>query len=892
MTARADVWKDSADRVTDRSGTALPTRVQREQLASMVVSSPNMVVIGDPDGRLVWMNDAGMRLLGLDQGEDAGLYRMDQFFSEGEMARIRAEDLPSLARGRHWEGRWTLQTRDGTQIPVLVSAQIHRDRGKGTYVSAIVLDRRPEQAAQRRRKDGEQRLAAAEAVAGLGSWEWDVETGTVMWSPGMYRLHRMELGSGEESFEAVLQTVHPDDRARVREKAEEAAIRGAGLDFIYRGLRADGELMVVHCRGEMIANESGAGTGASMLGTLLDITEQHNASVALRASEELARSVIATAGEAYIQFDAQGLISEWNEQAEVAFGLAREEALERPVSSLIRSAEGRALFERSVGVWGEASDGLSPGGRFELSMLHRSGREFPSEVTAWSIDAGDSRIFCCLVRDVTERYALERTKNEFISVVGHELRTPLTSIHGALGLLRAGLLGELNDRGQHMVDIAVHNTDRLVRLINDILDMERLNSGKAMLELDECNVAELARQSVEAMRPMADAAGVRLKIDAQPGYLLADPDRIEQTLTNLLSNAIKFSRPGATVWVDARMDGDEVEVAVRDEGRGIPPEHLEVIFDRFHQVDGSDAREKGGTGLGLAICRTIVEQHGGRIWAESGTGRGTTLTFRLPLAPLWGDPGPSGGSTILIGGTASVRDTVADILEPHGYAAVQVQQGDRLKEAALMHRPDVILLDLRMPVMDGWRAVAELRDRVETADIPVVILSLHDDDTVMGWPNVTGGPESPIDADALIAAVERASSSVSAGPSLLLVEDDEYLAEVLTERFRHLGIDAHHVPTAQRALEMCAFIRPDLLVLDLVLPDQDGYAVVKQLRRDERFRRIPLAVYTASDLSEPDRKRLRLGPTVFLTKGRVTPDELEQRVLGMLGHPSSIEERF
>ena len=179
----------------------------------------------------------------------------------------------------------------------------------------------------------------------------------------------------------------------------------------------------------------------------------------------------------------------------------------------------------SAGSGSRAEPGARASGheRFEMTMLHRSAREFPVEVTSWTIETGESPVFSCFIRDISERQAVERAKNEFVSVVGHELRTPLTSIHGVLGLLRAGLLGDLSDRGQQMVDIAVHNTDRLVRLINDILDIERLNSGRVSLQQQQCDSAALAMRSIEAMRPMAESAGVRLEVDARAGERVGRP---------------------------------------------------------------------------------------------------------------------------------------------------------------------------------------------------------------------------------------------------------------------------------------------------------------------------------------------------------------------------------
>jgi PAS domain S-box-containing protein len=852
-------------------------QAERDQLASIAETAPDLTVVGRTDGRLVWMNSAGRTMLRFARTDDIGQYRIEDLFSAQEMARRYAEDMQSLARDGDWQGEWTLQARDGTEIPVWATLHLHRDgQGEPTHISGVMRDLRPQRAEERSRWESERRLAAAEGVAGTGSWEWDPASNTVMWSPGMYRLHAMEPGDGVESFDAWVVTLHPEDRERVLEQVAQAHASGTGVDFQYRAFRKDGREIVMHSRGELVRADSGRET---MLGTVLDITAQHAVAEALRESEEQARSVIATAGDAYVQFGPDGLVSEWNGQAEKIFGWAGSEVLGRALPTLVLAAGERESFERRVGLRvGHESAATE---RFETIMVHRSGREIPVEVTAWSTNRGNKPVFNCFVRDISERRAAERAKDDFLSVVGHELRTPLTSIHGALGLLRAGLLGDLSERGQRMVDLAAHNTDRLVRLINDILDIERLNSGKIPLQRERCDLAALAARCLEGMRPMADASSVRLEIDAQPVTVWADPDRLEQTFTNLLSNAIKFSPADATVRLVVQADGGEATVQVHDRGRGIPPEHLELVFDRFQQVDGSDAREKGGTGLGLAICRTIVEQHGGRIWAESGAGAGTTLTFTLPTVS-WGLEPPGGGPTVLVcDDDPAARDAVADMLRAHGYDPVGVAAGDRLLDAALRHRPAVILLDLDAPGTDDWHAAAGLRERRETRDIPVVVLSLHGANADEAGSS-SGGSDDRIDASTLIAAVTRAIDSTSVGPTLLLVEDDQDLADVLAEGFRHLGIGVRHASTARGALALSKHFVPDLLVLDLLLPDQDGYAVVAQLRRDVRFRGMPLAVYTAYDLSEVDRQRLRLGETRFFTKGRVTPDTFERHVVDLL----------
>ncbi len=236
-----------------------------------------------------------------------------------------------------------------------------------------------------------------------------------------------------------------------------------------------------------------------------------------------------------------------------------------------------------------------------------------------------------LVRTQSALRHSEQVKDELLSVVGHELRTPLTSIRGALGLLAGGVLGELPQDAANMVAVAVLNTDRLGRLVNDILDIERMAAGSLTLEPAAVDAAELVEQSIQVVQATADAAGVTLRSDTAELTVLADADRIVQALVNLLGNAVKFSPRGGVVAVAVRPRGDTALFSVRDNGRGIPADRLEAIFERYRQLDASDAREKGGTGLGLPIARGIVEQHDGRMWAES-PGEGSTLYFTLPLA--------------------------------------------------------------------------------------------------------------------------------------------------------------------------------------------------------------------------------------------------------------------
>ncbi|MBD2199924.1 MULTISPECIES: PAS domain S-box protein [Calothrix] len=240
-----------------------------------------------------------------------------------------------------------------------------------------------------------------------------------------------------------------------------------------------------------------------------------------------------------------------------------------------------------------------------------------------------------IVQDISDRHQIEQMKDEFISVVSHELRTPLTAINGALGMLTTGIFDKRPERAKEMLTIAANNCDRLVRLVNDILDLERLESGKTQLVMESCEVADLMQQAIEAVEAIATQAVITLEFQPLNVTMTAAPDAIVQTLINLLSNAIKFSPVNSTVCLTAELENAHnnsyILFCVQDQGRGIPSDKLETIFNRFQQVDVSDARQKGGTGLGLAICKSIVQQHGGQIWVESVVGTGSTFYFTLPV---------------------------------------------------------------------------------------------------------------------------------------------------------------------------------------------------------------------------------------------------------------------
>jgi len=360
------------------------------------------------------------------------------------------------------------------------------------------------------------------------------------------------------------------------------------------------------------------------------MSQRAQAERALRESEERYRRLVELSPEAIVVVaDDQVLYVNAAGIRLFAAGNATD-LLARPPMDLVSAEDQRRFVEELRGL--SETGAIAP--RIEARLVRLDGRPLDAEITAASVTFDGRPAVQVLIRDVSERRAVERMKDELLSVLGHELRTPLTSIRGSLGLLDGGVLGPLSPRGQRMIEIAVSNTDRLIRLLNDVLDVERMQAGRLVLELRPQSAGDLIELAVAEMRGLAERANVGLTVGAVDGVIEADADRMVQVLTNLLSNAIKFSGAGAEVQVSAVAHGNQVRFSIADQGRGIPADKLEAIFDRFQQVDASDARVKGGTGLGLTICKSIVEQHGGQVWAESRLGYGSTFHVSLNAATL------------------------------------------------------------------------------------------------------------------------------------------------------------------------------------------------------------------------------------------------------------------
>lgn len=724
-------------------------------------------------------------------------------------------------------------------------------------------------------------------------WDWNIVTNSC-WLNEAYRDHFGYPVWGELELATWAAGIHPDDVDRVMHGVHEAIAHGADLwSGEYRFRHFNGEYSDVFDRGYVIYDDDGK--PVRMVGAVSDVTQRNLAEKELRKLnaqlEELGRKnelILNAAADGIFGLDLDGKATFLNPAGAAMVGFSLEELAAAPIHSTIHHthADGTAFPAETCPTLRVTQNGETVSVTDDL-LWRKDGTSFAAEYSSTPMRADDGQIIGAVVtfRDITERRAVQRMKDEFVSLVSHELRTPLTSIRGALGLLAGGLLKTAPEKGQRMLEIAVNNTDRLVRLINDILDLERIDSGKVTLAMERCQPDLLLRESAELIRPIAEKAGIRIEVHGtSTPNVWADPDRIGQTLTNLLSNAIKFSAAATTITLSAALEVDRVVFRVADQGRGIPSEKLETIFERFQQVDASDSREKGGSGLGLAICRSIIGEHGGELVVESVVGAGSVFSFSIPVAaPHRIEPaGAARAKVIVCDDDPDVRETLQVMLEQHDYHVAQAGSGEALIQLARSFEPDVILLDLFMPDMSGWDTMGKLRGDPATAFIPVVILSGLTAEESPSPFDLAGWVSKPAGEHMLIDALQHALALAGRKPCVMVIEDDFDLARVITASFDRHGIESHHATTGREAIDRGRELTPDLLILDLGLPDLDGFAVVEWLRTQERLRNVALIVYSAADPTPEGRDRLRVGRTEFLTKSRVPPEEFERRVIQLL----------
>ncbi|MFZ5814378.1 MAG: response regulator [Bacillota bacterium] len=623
--------------------------------------------------------------------------------------------------------------------------------------------------------------------------------------------------------------------------------------------------------------------------------------VEIQAAREMAdaqanrlRSILESVGEAIIMVDTLGLCVVANHQVGAVLGLPAEQIIGKSIHEL-RSVGARTFRMGGALQW-QPGPGGGPPIEIETSIVEtreEKPRVFHEFAAPVQDEAGRviGRIF--VYRDITKETEVDRMKSEFIATVSHELRTPMTSIKGSLGLVLGGVAGELPAEVRDLLSIAQNNTDRLIRLINDILDISRIEAGKMEIKRAPLPVPEAIHRAVLEMEGFAHQRDIAIttEIPEQMPRVMADADRLQQVLVNLLSNAVKFSPPSTTVTVRAGLDRDYAYIQVIDRGPGIPPDQVGAIFEKFHRIDNAASRKTGGTGLGLAICKAIVEEHGGQIWVESEVGEGSTFTFTMPIEPVHQDfslPLTVGNKTVLVvDDDPDIVRLIMLSLEQEGFQTVGATSGEQALEIARSRHIDAITLDLLMPGMHGLEVTRRLKEDPTTRNIPVVVISAYTSgrEPELVALGVAGVIAKPIDEAKLLTTIRAVLGAVEGEklqPTILVVDDDPDVRRILGVMLERAGYTVRSASDGQEAFRMIMDERPDLLILDLMMPNLDGFQLVRLLRQRRWTQQIPLLVLTALDLTEGEKTLLQLGPTHHVTKGPLIQEEVVSRVRELL----------
>ncbi|MDH4569357.1 response regulator [Pseudomonas sp. BN414] len=636
---------------------------------------------------------------------------------------------------------------------------------------------------------------------------------------------------------------------------------------------------------------------------------------ARKSAEERFRLVVEASPNAIVLVDTRGRIAMVNRQAEQLFGYSRQELLEEPVEKLLPEALREAHVAMREG-FQRKPEQRRMGSNRELFGQHRDGTMIPLEVGLSPIRSGRETLVQAVIIDITERKAAEqrlrdqaeqlmlanRYKSEFLANMSHELRTPLNSILILSDQLRQNMVGNLTEKQTRHADIVHRAGSDLLQLINDVLDLAKVEAGRMQLKLEPLNVQDMLAELDGSLRPMAEIKGLRLNTHVQAGVprvIHSDRVRLHQILRNLLSNALKFTEQGEvelSVELDPAAATDEREVlrfAVRDTGIGIPEDQHDRIFQAFQQIDGSTSRRFGGTGLGLAITRQLVLALDGDITLESVPGRGSRFIVRLPVAVAASQPKDDeepaqpvrtgqGPAVLIVEDDVNFASVIADEAQTHGFSSVHCRSGKQAIALLQNERFAAVILDILLPDISGWQIYRRLRGHANHRATPVNIISCvpQPQDWNEDATRYLVKPIARADLEQVFQDLEGGSPPEER--KLLLVEDVDVEREHYREHLEQLGFNVVASASGEGARQAYAQDEFSALVIDLDLPDQDGFELLDSLDRERPLDGSRVVINTGVDVNQQNLQRLRRYSAVVVRKAGEDLDNLSSAVQGFL----------
>jgi len=642
----------------------------------------------------------------------------------------------------------------------------------------------------------------------------------------------------------------------------------------------------------------------------------------LKISEDRMRAIIDNVGEAIITIDSMGGIHGFNRAAENIFGYRVEEIVGQNIKILMTEPT-KSKHDGYLEGYKESGISHIIGTTRTVEARHKEGRFLIVELSVTELKVGDQVMFTGLLRDVTERVKAEeelrkyrehleilvgdrtrdlqkardealeatRTKSEFLANMSHELRTPLNSIIGFSGIVKDGVAGPVNEEQSKQLNMVYNSARHLLELINDILDLSKVEAGKMEAYKEDINFHEMLADVCNLMQPQVEEKQLKLNVDFldSPKIYRTDGKMLRQVLLNLLSNAVKFTNEGE-VSVCCRISKSLLQIEVKDSGIGISEENLEHVFDSFKQLDAGDNRLNEGTGLGLAICREFIELLGGHLTAKSEAGVGSLFTIELPIETLKDQSGsrPEGRAVelegfdvdeklvLIVDDEGSARELLNTYLKNDGYRTIMCSNGDEAIELAREYKPYAITLDILMPGTDGWSVLSSLKKDRELAHIPVIIVSTLDEQHLGVSLGAVDYIQKPVSSDDLLTSLISLSLG---GVNVMVVEDHKQDALLLKHILEPAGYYVRVANSGQDAIQLVDEALPDVILLDLMMPGMSGFEVIRRLRAQGGVKsEIPIIVVSAKTLTEAEQSYLSDNVTKILIKGQFDRDSMLENI--------------
>lgn len=929
-TVTEDAYAEGGSSMTDRSGVGSDRNdandegdARRLERAMLVIEAASEGMYDwDIEANEVWVSDRLNEMFGFEDGE----LRSQSWF---EKVAPSWQQVYADATREHLEGKTSrleceYQVRDASGALRWVSDRgraIRDESGRAIRLVGAIDDIGRRHQTEEELRISEERYALSAAAVNEGIYDLDLETGTIYYSPrllSMMDLDNVEMNTPQD----WLARVHPDDRAGYEEAMREH-VRGNTevLEMEYRYLDGDGDWKWARQRG--MAARHADGRAYRLAGSTGDITETKRLQHELELTRRQLQDAMESMSEGLVLFDSDDQIVLCNSKYREYFVAGAGEDVAdlvrpgTPFESILRQAFRRGMFPdlgQDEDSWiASRLESRRSMTRQRLELLQNTGMwlQINEQRTA---DGGVVSIYTditelkqrelelAVARDEAE--AATAAKSEFLANMSHELRTPLNAIIGLTEMLiedaeEAGVddnlepLGRVKRAGTH-----------LLHLINEILDLSKIEAGKMEIVEEQVELGPLLGDVAQTAETLAaqNSNALRIEIGDELGQIRGDTVRIRQIALNLISNACKFTEAGSVAMRARRVpgaDGDELHVAVEDSGIGISDEQIDRLFRDFSQADSSMSRRFGGTGLGLAISRRLARMMGGDITVESTIGVGSTFTMVLPYRTatsvstsglasvghvraseavgLVGD----GATVLVIDDDPTSRDLVRRVLVAEGFDVISASGATDGLERARVIRPDLITLDVVMPGTDGWDLLRQLKADPDLSGIPVVMLTVVDEPSKGFALGASDYLSKPLRRDDLRAVLAR-HATADRPARILVVEDDLPTRDVLRRSITDLGWSVSEAGNGREGLERFAEQQPDLILLDLMMPEMDGFEFLSELRFRPGGESIPVVVMTAAELTEADRAALRGGAATVLAKPAHAIEELPVELRSLL----------